>query len=98
MKRNFLVGSGQQVAQSSENDLATCFPNGRSLTVMVVTWNTAEATHLHQQSYTPTEFSDAQFKERMLDDMCDILLPNFIESVSDLIIICTQEMPPMKNE
>jgi hypothetical protein len=34
----------------------------------------------------------------MLDDMSDILLPTFIDYVSDLIIVCTQEMSVTKKK
>ena len=65
---------------------------------MVVTWNTAETSKLFKQNYTPTDRETAQPKERMLEDMSDILLPNCIENVSDMIIVCTQEMPANKNK
>jgi hypothetical protein len=78
------------------NDMSSCFPNGRLLTVMMVTWNTGEAPKLYEQNYTPTAAETTQRKERMLNDMSDILLPTFIEYVSDLIIVCTQEMSASK--
>jgi hypothetical protein len=96
--RNFLVGSGQQIPENVMNDLSSCFPNGRSLTIMMVTWNTGEASKLYEQNYTPTARQTAQPKERMLDDMSDILLPTFIDYVSDLIIVCTQEMSAAKKK
>src|SRR5579871_3111651 len=80
------------------HDISSCFPNGRLLTVMAVTWNTGEASKLYDQNFTPTARQQAQPKERMLDDMCDILLPTFIDYVSDLIIVCTQEMSAAKNK
>jgi len=66
------------------------------LTLMMVTWNTGEASKLYEQNYTPTAREKAQPKERMLDDMSDILLPTFIDYVSDLIIVSTQEMSVAK--
>lgn len=63
---------------------------------MVVTWNTGEASQLYQQNYTPTARDKAEPKERMLNDMSDILLPTFIDYVSDLIVVCTQEMSVAK--
>ncbi|CAF0841743.1 unnamed protein product [Rotaria sordida] len=96
-KRNFLVGSSRQLPQNPMHDISSCFPNGRSLTIMMVTWNTGEAPKLYEQNYTPTARETAQPKERMLDDMCDILLPTFIDYVSDVIIVCTQEMSAVKN-
>jgi hypothetical protein len=62
----------------------------------MVTWNTGEASKLYEQNYTPTAREKAQPKERMLDDMSDILLPTFIDYVSDLIIVSTQEMSVAK--
>ena len=78
------------------NDISSAFPNGRALTIMVVTWNTAEVSKLYEQNFTPKERQTAQDKERMLNDMSDILLPTFIDYVSDLIIVCTQEMSVTK--
>jgi hypothetical protein len=63
---------------------------------MVATWNTGEAPKLYEQNYTPTARQKAEPKERMLDDMCDILLPTFIDYVSDVIIVSTQEMSVAK--
>ena len=63
---------------------------------MMVTWNTGEASQLYEQNYTPTARETAQPKERMLDDISDILLPTFIDYVSDLIIVSTQEMSTTK--
>ena len=63
---------------------------------MMVTWNTGEASNLYEQNYTPTARDTVDPKERLLDDMADILLPMFIEHVSDLIIVCTQEMSTTK--
>lgn len=63
---------------------------------MVATWNTGEASKLYEQNYTPTARETAQPKEQMLDDMSDILLPISIDYVSDLIIVCTQEMSVSK--
>ncbi len=94
--RNFLVGSGRQLPENAMNDISSCFPNGRTLTIMVATWNTGEAPKIYEQNYTPTARQTTQPKERMLDDMSDILLPTFIEYVSDLIIVCTQEMSVTK--
>ncbi|CAF2312683.1 unnamed protein product [Rotaria sp. Silwood2] len=91
-KRNFLVGAARQLPESTANDINSFFPSGRLLTIMMVTWNTGEASKLYEQNYTPTARQTAQPKERMLDDMCDILLPIFIDYVSDLIIVCTQEI------
>jgi len=96
LNRNFLVGSGRQLPENITNDISSCFPNGRALTVMMVTWNTGEAAKLYEQNYTPTARQTAQPKERMLDDMSDVLLPTFIDYVSDLIIVCTQEMSVAK--
>ncbi|CAF0946703.1 unnamed protein product [Rotaria sp. Silwood1] len=96
-KRNFLVGSSRQLSENAMSDMSSCFPNGRSLTIMMVTWNTGEAPNLYEQNFTPTVREEAQPKERMLSDMCDILLPTFIDYVSDLIIVCTQEMSATKN-
>lgn len=78
------------------NDLSSSFPNGRALTMMMVTWNTGEAPKLYEQNFTPTARENIQPKERMLDDISDILLPTFIEYVSDLLIVCTQEMSAAK--
>ncbi|CAF3428368.1 unnamed protein product [Rotaria socialis] len=97
-KRNFLVGSGRQVPENVMNDISSCFPNGRLLTIMVATWNTGEASELYEQNFTPTARNTAKPKERMLDDMCDILLPTFLDYVSDLIVICTQETSVTKNK
>lgn len=65
---------------------------------MVATWNTGEASQLYEQNFVPTARGTVQPKERMLDDMCDILLPTTIDYVSDLIIVCTQETPATKKE
>jgi len=94
--RNFLVGSGQQLSENISNDISSCFPNGRLLTIMMATWNTGEASQLYEQNYTPTARQTAQPKERMLNDMSNILLPTFIDYVSDLIIVCTQEVSVAK--
>ncbi len=94
--RNFLVGSGQQLSENITNDISSCFPNGRLLTIMIATWNTGEASQLYEQNYTPTARQTAQPKERMLNDMSNILLPTFIDYVSDLIIVCTQEVSVAK--
>lgn len=94
--RNFLVGSARHLPDNTTNDITTYFPHGRLLTIMVVTWNTGETSELYQQNYTPTARETAQPKERMLDDMSDILLPTFIDYVSDLIVVCTQEMSVAK--
>lgn len=72
------------------------FPNGRLLTIMMVTWNTGEASQLYEQNYTPTARETAQPKEQMLEDISDILLPTFIDYVADLIIVSTQEMSTIK--
>ncbi|UJR23090.1 hypothetical protein I4U23_026113 [Adineta vaga] len=95
-KRNFLVGSGRQMSDNAANDLSPCFPNGRLLTIMMATWNTGEAKNLYEQNYTPTAKQSAQPKERMLEDLSDILLPTFVDYVSDLIVICTQEVSVAK--
>ncbi|CAF0974246.1 unnamed protein product [Adineta steineri] len=95
-KRNFLVGTARQLPENTTNDINSYFPNGRMLTIMMVTWNTGEASKLYEQNYTPTARQTAQPKERMLDDMSDILLPTFIDFVSDVIIVCTQEMSVAK--
>ncbi|UJR25818.1 hypothetical protein I4U23_007168 [Adineta vaga] len=95
-KRNFLVGTARQLPETTANDINSYFPNGRALTIMMVTWNTGEASKLYEQNYTPTARQTAQPKERMLDDMSDILLPTFIDYVSDLIIVGTQEMSVAK--
>ncbi|CAM4756399.1 unnamed protein product [Rotaria magnacalcarata] len=95
-KRNFLVGASRQVPESTANDINSVLPTGRVLTIMMVTWNTGEASKLYEQNYTPTARQTIQPKERMLDDMSDILLPTFIDYVSDLIIVCTQEMSVAK--
>ncbi|CAF0803144.1 unnamed protein product [Rotaria sordida] len=95
-KRNFLVGTARQLPENTANDINSFFPSGRLLTIMMVTWNTGEASKLYEQNYTPTARQTAQPKERMLDDICDILLPTFIDYVSDLIIVCTQEMSVAK--
>lgn len=63
---------------------------------MMVTWNTGEASQLYEQNYTPMARETAQPKERMLDDISDILLPTFIDYVADLIIVSTQEMSTTK--
>jgi hypothetical protein len=63
---------------------------------MMVTWNTGEASNLYEQNYTPTARDTVDPKERMLEDIADILLPMFIDYVSDLIIVCTQEMSTTK--
>ncbi len=96
LNRNFLVGTARQLSENTANDINSYFPNGRLLTVMVATWNTGEASQLYKQNYTPTARETAQPKERMLDDMSDILLPTFIDYVSDLIVVCTQEMSVSK--
>lgn len=96
MNRNFLVGSSRPLPESTANDINSIFPSGRLLTMMVVTWNTGEASKLYEQNYTPTARQTTAPKERMLDDMCDILFPTFIDYVSDLIIVCTQEMSVAK--
>ncbi|CAF0909926.1 unnamed protein product [Adineta ricciae] len=95
-RRNFLVGSARQLPESTANDINTYFSDGRALTIMMVTWNTGEASKIYEQNYTPTARETAQPKERMLDDMSDILLPTFIDYVSDLIIVGTQEMSVSK--
>ena len=64
---------------------------------MMATWNTGEASKLYEQNYTPTARDRAQPKERLLDDLSDILLPIFVDFVSDMIVICTQEMSVAKN-
>lgn len=94
--RNFLVGTARQLPENTANDINSFFPNGRLLTIMMATWNTGEASKLYEQNYTPTARETAQFKERMLDDVSDILLPTFIDYVSDVIIVCTQEMSVAK--
>jgi hypothetical protein len=96
LNRNFLVGTARQLPENIANDINTYFPDGRALTIMMATWNTGEASKLYEQNYTPTARQTAQPKERMLDDMSDILLPTFIDYVSDLIIVCTQEMSVAK--
>jgi hypothetical protein len=96
LNRNFLVGTARQLPENTENDINSYFPNGRLLTIMMVTWNTGEASKLYEQNYTPTARETAQPKERMLDDMSDILLPTSIDYVSDFIIVCTQEMSVAK--
>ena len=96
LNRNFLVGTARQLPDNIANDINTYFPDGRALTIMMATWNTGEASKLYEQNYTPTARQTAQPKERMLDDMSDILLPTFIDYVSDLIIVCTQEMSVAK--
>ncbi len=98
LNRNFLVGTARQLPENTANDINSYFPNGRLLTIMMVTWNTGEASKLYEQNYTPTARETAQPKERMLDDMSDILLPKFIDYVSDLIIVCTQEMSVSKKK
>lgn len=77
--------------------MAACFANGRALTIMIASWNTGEAPKLYEQNFTPTARQTADQKERMLNDMSDILLPTCIDYVSDLIIVCTQEMYIIKN-
>lgn len=96
INRNFLVGAGRQLPESTTNDVNSYFSNGRSLTIMVATWNTGEASKLYEQNYTPTARDTAQPKEQMLNDMSDILLPTSIDYVSDVIIVCTQEMSVAK--
>jgi hypothetical protein len=91
LNRNFLVGS-RQTSEDGTHGMSSCFPNGRLLTIMMVTWNTGEAPKLYEQNYTPTATETKQQKDRMLNDMSDIFLPTFSEYVSDLIIVCTQEM------
>lgn len=98
LNRNFLVGSGRHLAEDPTHNLSECFPNGRLLTVMVATWNTGEQSKLYDQNFTPTARDMAKEKEMLLNDMSDILLPTFIEYVSDVIIICTQEMSATKNK
>ena len=78
------------------NDLSTCFPNGRLLTVMMATWNTGEASNLYEQNYTPAAKQQAEMRERMLGDLEDILLPIFVDYVSDVIVMCTQEVSVAK--
>lgn len=95
--RNFLVGSGAQSSDNEANDISSCFTHGRVLTIMVATWNTGEAPKLYEQNYTPNPRQPAKAKEEMLKDMSDILLPTSIDFVSDLIIVCTQEMSIAKN-
>ena len=90
------MGSARQSPESTANDINTYFSDGRALTIMMVTWNTGEASKIYEQNYTPTARETAQPKERMLDDMSDILLPTFIDYVSDLIIVGTQEMSVSK--
>lgn len=94
--RNFLVGSSRQMPDNAANDLSTCFPNGRLLTVMMATWNTGEASNLYEQNYTPTAKQQTEMRERMLGDLEDILLPTFVDYVSDVIIMCTQEVSVAK--
>ena len=96
--RNFLVGSGRQLSENVMNDISSCFPNGRSLTIMMATWNTGEQSKLYEQNYTPTARQTAEPKERIIDDMSDILLPTFVDYVSDLIIVCTQEVSVAKKK
>ena len=64
----------------------------------MVTWNTGEETKLYKQNYIPTHREKAEAKQCMIKDMCDIILPEFVEHVSDLIIVCTQEMSVTKNK
>ena len=90
------MGTARQVPDNAANDINSYFPSGRLLTIMVVTWNTGEATQLYEQNYTPTARQTVEPKERMLNDMSDILLPTFIDYVSDLIIVSTQEMSVSK--
>ena len=96
INRNFLVGAGRQLPEGTTNDVNSYFSNGRSLTIMVATWNTGEASKLYEQNYTPTARDTAQPKEQMLNDMSDILLPTSIDYVSDVIVVCTQEMSVAK--
>jgi hypothetical protein len=96
LHRNFLVGATRPLPDNVANDINSYFPNGRLLTIMMVTWNTGEASKLYEQNFTPKARETAQPKERMLDDMSDILLPTFIDYVSDLIIVSTQEMSVAK--
>ncbi|CAF3072493.1 unnamed protein product [Rotaria sp. Silwood2] len=96
-KGYYLVGSGQQLPKNIANDTSTSFQNGQLFTIMMATWNTCEAEKLYQQNITPTTQQAAQQKERILNDMRDILLPLSLEHVSDLIIICTQEMSAVQN-
>ncbi|CAF1547394.1 unnamed protein product [Adineta ricciae] len=95
-KRNFLVGSSRQMPDDAANDLSACFPNGRLLTVMMATWNTGEASNLYEQNYTPAAKQQTEMRERMLGDLEDILLPTFVDYVSDVIIMCTQEVSVAK--
>ncbi|CAF1254888.1 unnamed protein product [Rotaria sordida] len=96
-KGYYLVESGQQLPENIANDTSTSFQNGQLLTIMMATWNTCEAEKLYQQNITPTTEQAAQQKERILNDMRDILLPLSLEHVSDLIIMCTQEMSVVQN-
>jgi hypothetical protein len=96
LNRNFLVGTARPLPENTANDINSYFPDGRLLTIMMVTWNTGEASKLYEQNYTPKARETAEPKERMLNDMSDILLPTFIDFVSDLIIVCTQEMSVAK--
>lgn len=94
--RNHLVGCSRPVHENDANDLHACFPKGRSLTVMVTTWNTAETKKLYELNYTPTARAAAKIREEMHNDLADILLPTCIDYVADLIIVNTQETAPVK--
>jgi hypothetical protein len=94
--RNFLVGTARQSQETTDDTVHRYFPNDRQLTITMITWNTGEASKLHEQNYTPTDRQTAEPKERLLSDISDILLPTFVEYVSDFIIVCTQEMSGAK--
>lgn len=92
-----MVGAGRHTSNSATGDMASYFPDGRLLTIMVATWNTGEASDLYEQNFTPNTKRPAQPKERMLNDLADILLPTFIDYVADLIVVSTQEVSATKN-
>ena len=96
VSRPKLVGSSRLAHGNEANDLHACFPNGRAVTVMVATWNTAETKKLYELNYTPTARLAAQFREEMHENLADILLPTCLDYVADVVVVNTQETAPAK--
>ena len=94
--RSNLVESSRAVHENEANDHHACFPNGRAVTVLVTTWNTAETKKLYEVNYTPTARLAAKIREEMHENLADILLPECLEYAADLIIVNTQETAPAK--
>lgn len=76
----------------------THFTNGRAMTITVATWNTGEAKNIHEHHVIPTDRSGHDAKQQMIEDMQDIIVPHDTQHISDLIVICTQEMKPLTDE